>query len=83
MIGVLRTKPGRLDLPIDKRSHILSCSDLISFYNILGIQGNKLFSSILPLYIDNIILEGNNFHQPNIKRGINLIDRLVNITKQS
>jgi hypothetical protein len=41
--NVLRTKPGRLDLPVEKRSHLLSCSDKLAFYNLVGIQGSKLF----------------------------------------
>jgi hypothetical protein len=36
---ILRTKPGRLDLPLNRRSPILSCSDLLALFNIVGIQG--------------------------------------------
>jgi hypothetical protein len=56
--NILRTKPGRSDIPISKRSSILSCSDLIAFFNIMGIQGKKLFTKIMPIYIDRVILDG-------------------------
>jgi len=66
----LRTKPGRLDLPIQKRSSILSCSDLIALTNILGIQGKTLFSKITPVYLSTIVLEGNTKHIENVRKGI-------------
>lgn len=55
---VLRTKPGRLDLPLDKRSAVLSCSDLIGIGNILGIQGKPLFSIFTPIYLSKVIIDG-------------------------
>lgn len=53
----LRTKPGRLDLPLDKRSLSLSCSDKVGVWNILGVQGKRLFNYITPIYIGAIIIE--------------------------
>jgi tRNA-specific adenosine deaminase 1 len=52
----LRTKPGRLDLPLDKRTLSLSCSDKICVFNVLGIQGKMLFNYIVPIYINKIIV---------------------------
>jgi hypothetical protein len=48
---ILRTKPGRLDLPLNKRSCSLSCSDKI--------MGQKLFQFYLPIYIDRLVVEAN------------------------
>jgi hypothetical protein len=55
--NILRTKPGRIDLPISKRSPLLSCSDIIGLSNILGIQGKKLFSMVTPIYISQMIID--------------------------
>jgi tRNA-specific adenosine deaminase 1 len=55
--NVLRTKPGRLDLPLNKRSCSLSCSDKIMMWALMGIQGKKLFRYYLPIYIDTIVVE--------------------------
>lgn len=62
-----------------KRSSILCCSDLIAFFNIMGIQGKRLFSKIIPIYIDTIILEGSLNMKKSIEKGINFPERLSNI----
>jgi hypothetical protein len=36
---ILRTKPGRVDLPQNKKSLSLCCSDKLGLYNIIGLQG--------------------------------------------
>lgn len=61
----LRTKPGRLDLPIEKRSLSLSCTDKIGTWNILGVQGKVLFNVIFPIFIDFMIVES--FHDISLK----------------
>lgn len=71
MEDVLRTKPGRNDLPIPKRSAILSCSDLIGLTNILGIQGRTLFSSIIPIYLSMIIVDTPESLKQSLSKGIN------------
>jgi len=70
--NILRTKPGRIDLPMSKRSPLLSCSDLIGLSNILGIQGKKLFSAVKPIYISRIIMDCPSTFDENIKKSINL-----------
>ena len=54
--NILRTKPGRLDLPQQKKALSLSCSDKIGIWNILGIQGKRLFNLICPIYLNKIII---------------------------
>jgi tRNA-specific adenosine deaminase 1 len=56
--NILRFKPGRSDLPVNKRSLKLCCSDKIALYNILGIQGKTLFDNFIPIYIDRVIIDG-------------------------
>lgn len=56
--NILRTKPGRLDLPIHKRTSTLSCSDLIGLFNLVGIQGLSLLSLVTPVYVSTFIVEG-------------------------
>jgi len=53
VIGCCRLKPGRSDLPPDKRSHSLSCSDKIVLWSSLGFQGGGVLASLmgkLPLH---------------------------------
>lgn len=81
--NVLRTKPGRMDLPVSKRSAILSCSDLIGLFNILGIQGKSLFSMVTPIYLNKIIIDGKENLRSNINKGICLPDRIHHLTNKS
>jgi hypothetical protein len=53
----MRSKPGRLDISVSKRSRILSCSDILAFFNLVGIQGKRLFNEVLPIYIGTIVLD--------------------------
>lgn len=76
----LRTKPGRLDLPLSKRSLSLSCSDKIGLWNILGVQGKRLFTRLIPIYINDIILEVREGQQRSrIEKGINLLERICEL----
>lgn len=72
-----------MDLPLAKRSAILSCSDLIGLFNILGIQGKSLFSMVAPIYVDKIILDGKETLHSNIEKGINLPERIHRLTNKS
>lgn len=52
-ISTLRTKPGRAD-SIPTTSH--SCSDKISLWNVIGLQGALLTSSLERIRLDAIII---------------------------
>ena len=70
-----------MDLPQDKRSLSLSCSDKIGLWNILGVQGKRLFKKIHPIYISHIIIE-NRQDTSNVNRiacGINLLERVIKL----
>ena len=54
--GILRSKPFRKDLPVDKMAHELSCSDKLMFASILGINSNLLNCLFEPIYIDSLLL---------------------------
>jgi tRNA-specific adenosine deaminase 1 len=78
----LRTKPGRMDLPLEKRSLSLSCSDKVGLWNLLGIQGKRLFNYIKPIYIDTIIIKTYHKISPKqISKGINLPYRISKLCK--
>lgn len=66
VLGVLRTKPGRIDSPITKT---LSCSDKIATYNILGIQGALLSHLFVPMYIDTLVIR-NAFDKESCERAL-------------
>ncbi|KAI0796491.1 adenosine deaminase/editase [Abortiporus biennis] len=53
LYGVLRTKPGRADSP---PTSSMSCSDKISLWNFVGIQGALGSRFLRPIYIDRIII---------------------------
>lgn len=80
---MLRTKPGRIDLPVPKRSAILSCSDLIGICNILGIQGKTLFSSLTPVYLSTIIIDSPSHLRESLLKGTNLPLRLARLLNRS
>ena len=60
-MGILRTKPGRSDLPVEKRTYSLSCSDKIMKWNIVGIQGCLLNLLMEPIFIDTLLIENLDF----------------------
>lgn len=46
-----------MDLPVEKRSLSLCCSDKIMLWNVLGVQGSKLFSRYKPIYVNKVVVE--------------------------
>ncbi|KAH7100573.1 adenosine deaminase/editase [Auriculariales sp. MPI-PUGE-AT-0066] len=52
-LGVLRTKPGRVDSP---PTACMSCSDKVALWTVCGIQGALAASLLNPVYIDIIII---------------------------
>ncbi|KAI8138465.1 adenosine deaminase/editase [Fennellomyces sp. T-0311] len=66
-LGVLRTKPGRLD---SEPTLCMSCSDKLARWNALGIQ-SAVLSDILekPIYLESIVI-GDLFDQPSLERAL-------------
>ncbi|TIA89322.1 hypothetical protein E3P99_02102 [Wallemia hederae] len=54
-LGALRTKPGRADAG-STISH--SCSDKLTTYSLLGVQGGLLANIMHPVYIDTMVIGG-------------------------
>ncbi|KAH7070895.1 hypothetical protein BKA62DRAFT_778842 [Auriculariales sp. MPI-PUGE-AT-0066] len=52
-LGVLRTKPGRVDSP---PTACMSCSDKVALWTVCGIQGALAVSLLNPVYTDIIII---------------------------
>lgn len=65
--GQLRTKPGRTD---SFPSISMSCSDKISSWNVMGLQGALLSELFEPIFIGHIVISGIESHPPNSKDGI-------------
>jgi hypothetical protein len=80
---VLRTKPGRTDLPQNKKSLSLSCSDKLALYNILGIQGKELFDKVYPVYIGCMVVESHFSSLSTIRNGLNFVYRLTKLRNQN
>ncbi|KAI8645868.1 adenosine deaminase/editase [Parasitella parasitica] len=65
-IGILRTKPGRLD---SEPTLCMSCSDKLARWNVLGLQSALLSNTYHPLYLDSVIV-GDMFDQQALERAL-------------
>jgi tRNA-specific adenosine deaminase 1 len=66
-IGVLRTKPGRID---STNTNIMSCSDKIAKWICLGLGGALVSLLIEPIFISTIVIGGIDWDEESIRRGV-------------
>ncbi|KAG7400667.1 tRNA-specific adenosine deaminase 1 [Phytophthora boehmeriae] len=56
VVGIARVKSGRSDLPLEKQTLSMSCSDKLAKWNTLGLQGTLLLQWFEPIILCSIIV---------------------------
>lgn len=56
VVGIARVKSGRSDLPLDKQTLSMSCSDKLAKWTALGIQGTLLLRWFEPILLTSIVV---------------------------
>lgn len=56
VVGIARVKSGRSDLPVDKQTLSMSCSDKLAKWTALGIQGTLLLRWFEPIFLTSIVV---------------------------
>jgi hypothetical protein len=73
-VGVPRIKSGRSDMPEQRRSPCMSCSDKILVWNCVGVQGSILGGLLSkPVFLEGVVIEMENKASSNeqaVKRGL-------------
>ncbi|KAI9096879.1 adenosine deaminase/editase [Phlyctochytrium arcticum] len=66
VIGVLRTKPGRVDA---EPTQSMSCSDKIAAWTVMGLNGALLSILVTPIYLGKIVV-GDLYNGPALERAL-------------